>query len=214
MVIRQEFENELESIHKHVVKMGAFIEESIDDTIEALINQNATLAKEVIERDTIIDKLEKTIEKEAILITAKQQPVATDLRNIASVMKIITDLERIADHCADISQYTIKLSEEKYVRPLIDIPQMAHKVKLMVRNVIDSYINKDVNLAKEIIKQDDEIDKYFYVIVEELTEIIKKKPEVASQCISFIFIVKYLERMADHATNVAEWIEYIVTGKL
>ena len=214
MPVRYEFIKELEEIHKNVIKMGTLIEQSIDDTIEALVKQNIKLAQEVIDKDDLIDNMELEIEKEAILLIAKQQPIASDLRKIASVMKIITDLERIADHCADISEYTIKLANERYVKPLIHIPEMADKVKEMVRNTIDSFINNDYDKAKEVVEVDDIIDKYFYSIVDELSDIMKTDSNVIPQCINFIFIVKYLERMGDHATNIAEWIGYIITGKM
>jgi phosphate transport system protein len=212
MPVRHEFLKELEILHKNVVKMGAMIEQSIDDMIQALVKQDVILAEEVIKRDDKIDDLEYKIEQECIMLITRQQPIASDLRKIASVMKIITDLERIADHCSDISEYTIRIVNEKYIKPLVHIPEMAEKVKIMVRKTIDSYINSDLEGAKEVMAADDEIDKYFHMIVEELSELMQNKPEVVPQCLSFIFIVKYLERMGDHSTNIAEWIEYIVTG--
>ncbi|TCK98781.1 PhoU-like phosphate uptake regulator [Natranaerovirga hydrolytica] len=214
MPIRQEFLKELEVLHKNVIKMGSLIEQSIDETIEALIKQDVSLAQEVIKKDDVIDELEIEIERECIMLIAKQQPIASDLRKIASVMKIITDLERIADHCADISKYTIKLSNEKYIKPLIHIPEMAKQVKEMVRETIDAFISNNIHKANEIREKDDEIDRYFDIIVKELSERMESKPEVVPQCINFIFIVKYLERMADHSTNIAEWVQYIVTGDM
>ncbi|TCT15689.1 PhoU-like phosphate uptake regulator [Natranaerovirga pectinivora] len=214
MPIRQEFIKELDKLHKNVVKMGTIIEKSIDDVIEALVKQDVKLANDIIDRDDEIDELENHIEQECIMLIARQQPIASDLRKIASVMKIITDLERIADHCADISKYTIKLANESYVKPLVHIPEMAKKVKEMVRETIDVYIKSDLEGAKRIIEKDDEIDHYFSMLVKELSELMISKPEVVPQCINFIFIVKYLERMGDHSTNIAEWIQYIVTGNL
>ncbi|MFP4697542.1 MAG: phosphate signaling complex protein PhoU [Eubacteriales bacterium] len=214
MPIRHEFLKELDILHKNVIKMGTLIEKSIDDTIIALTKQDIKLAEEVIKRDDEIDDLEHHIEGECIMLIARQQPMASDLRKIASVMKIITDLERIADHCSDISEYTIRLAHEKYIKPLIHIPEMASKVKVMVRNTIDSYIKSDIEGANEVIKTDDDIDKYFYMITEELSDLMQSKPEVVPQCVDFLFIVKYLERMGDHATNIAGWIQYIVTGKM
>jgi phosphate transport system protein len=213
MPVRHEFEKNLNELHRNLIKMGAIIEKSIDDMIKALLEQDVELAKAVIERDDVIDEMERVIEHECILLIARQQPIASDLRDIASILKIITDLERIADHCEDISTYTIKLSQEPYFKPLVDIPKMAYKVKDMVKAVIDSCIRKDIAAAEKVNKMDDEIDLLFHSIVKELQEFMKKDPSVINQCTDFMFIVKYLERMGDHATNISEWISYNVTGK-
>lgn len=213
MPMRHAFEKNLKELHKDLIKMQTIIEKSIDDTIKALKTHDIDLAKVVIDRDDEIDKMELKIEKECLLLIARQQPIATDLRKITSVLKIITDLERIADHCNDISKYTIKLANETYVKPLIHIPQMAEEVKNMIKVTIDSFINQDIELAKTVFKRDDIIDDYFETIVNELIEIMESNPKVIRQCTYFIFIVKYLERMGDHATNIAEWIVFTVTGE-
>ena len=213
MPVRYEFEKELNQLHLNLVKMGAIIEKQMDDMIKALLHQDVALAKEVIKRDDVIDDLEQTIEVECILLIARQQPIATDLRDIASILKIITDLERIADHCEDISQYTIKLSEEKYVKPLANIETMVTKVKTMVSTVIDSCVRKDLALAEKVRAMDDEIDDLFDLSVKELQVMMAEDASVVKQCTDFMFIVKYLERMGDHAGNIAGWITYNVTGK-
>ncbi len=213
MPLRQEFERELKILHKDLIKMGTIIEKSMDDAILALMTHDIALAKSVIERDDIIDTMEVNIEKDCLLLIARQQPLATDLRDIASVLKMITDLERIADNCSDICEYVLKLADEEYVKPLVHIPEMAEAVKKMVKDTIDSYVNQDLDLAKDVCKQDDNVDSYFNKLIGELTEIIQAKPSMTKQCINFIFIVKYLERIGDHSTNVAEWIIYTVTGE-
>lgn len=206
-------QRELNKLYQDLTKMGALIERQINDMIEALKTQDAELAREVIMRDDEIDDMELKIERACILLIARQQPLASDLRDIASVLKIITDLERIADHCSDISKYTINLSNENYVKPLIHIPEMVDKVKLMVKDTIDCTVKKDIELANKIVKDDLEINSYFKMIVEELVGIMETKPEFVRQCKEFLFIVKYLERMGDHSKNIAEWIIYNVTGK-
>lgn len=210
---RYELQKELDVIHKDLVKMGATIEKTMDDMIEAFITQNVELAREVIDRDEEINQMELKIEKECILLIARQQPIATDLRDITAVLKIITDLERIADHCSDISEYTINMSKERYLKPITTIVEMVEKVKVMVKNTIDCSMKKDLQLAKEICEKDDEIDKYFYDIIEDLVMLMKESNSNVRQCKDFIFIVKYLERMGDHATNIAEWVIYSVTGR-
>jgi len=213
MPVRYEFEKELNELHRNLVKMGAIIEKQMDDMIKALLNQDIELAQEVIKRDDTIDEMEQIIEVECILLIARQQPIASDLRDIASILKIITDLERIADHCEDICQYTIKLSQETYIKPLANIEKMVEKVKVMVSTVIDSCVRKDLALAEKVVAMDDEIDDLFDLSVKELQEIMTEDSTVVKQCTDFMFIVKYLERMGDHAGNIAGWITYNVTGK-
>lgn len=213
MPVRYEFEKELNELHRNLVKMGAIIEKQMDDMIKALLEQDVDLAREVIERDDVIDEMERVIEMSCILLIARQQPIASDLRDIASILKMITDLERIADHCEDISKYTIKLSQEQYVKPLVNTEKMAKKVKAMVSMVIDSAVRKDLTLAKKVIDLDDEVDDLFDYIVAELCDRMKENPSQVKQCTDFMFIAKYLERMGDHAGNIAGWITYNVTGK-
>jgi len=210
---RYEFQRELDVLHKDLTKMGAVIEKTMDDMIESLITQNTDLAQQVIDRDEEIDELELQVEKECILLIARQQPIATDLRDIAAVLKIITDLERIADHCSDIAKYTISLSKEQYLKPLVHIPEMVDKVKLMVKDAINCSVKKDIELAREVCQRDDDVDSYFKMIVEELVDLMVENPHNIRQCKDFMFIVKYLERMGDHATNIAEWVIYTVTGR-
>ncbi|GMQ63492.1 phosphate signaling complex protein PhoU [Vallitalea maricola] len=213
MPIRYNFEKKINELHKDLIKMGTLIEQSLDDAITALKKQDVSLAKKVISKDDEIDYMELRIEKECLLLIATQQPIAADLRDIASVLKIITDLERIGDHCTDISEYTIRLADEKYIKPLIHIPQMAEEVKKMIKDTIDSCINKDLELAKSVCRRDDIIDNYFDKIVSELMFLMIDNSSVVKQCTDFLFIVKYLERMGDHATNIAEWIIFTVTGE-
>ncbi len=208
------FDQSLSRMHRELLQMGVLIEEQIQDMIIALQNQDKELASTIIKRDDEIDALEDHLEKACISLIATQQPLARDLRSIASIIKIVTDLERIADHCSDIAQYTIKLADEPYMKPIIHIPRMAGMIKEMVADTIYAYIEKDVELARTVIEFDDEIDRAFEEIVAELGEKMKRNPAHVNQGIHFIFIVKYLERMADHATNVCNWIIYTETGEL
>ncbi len=208
------FDQSLGLMHRELLQMGALIEEQIQDMITALLHQDKELAAVIIKRDDEIDALEEHLEKECISLIATQQPLASDLRTIASVMKIITDLERIADHCSDIAQYTIRLADEPYMKPIVHIPRMAEQIKKMVADTIEAYITRDVELAQRVIAFDDDIDQAFDEIVVELGEKMKQNSAYVNQGIHFIFIAKYLERMADHSTNVCNWIIYNVTGKL
>jgi phosphate transport system protein len=212
MPFRGEYDKELKELHKSLLKMGSYIEQSIDDTMEAFEKQNAKLAREVIERDDIIDSMETAIETECLLLIARQQPIAGDLRMIASILKIITDLERIADQCADISEITVKLSEHPYIHFIDEILDMANQVKKMIKQTIDTYVALDVHKAISTAKEDDIVDNYFSDIVQKTQNLMKQDAEFIEQGTNFIFIVKYLERMADHATNICEWVAYRVTG--
>lgn len=210
--MRGEFDRELKELHKNLLKMGTYIEKSIDDAIKAFEKQDISLAKEVIAKDDIIDNIESTIEAECIGLIAKQQPIASDLRIIASILKIITDLERIADHCADISEFTVKLGKAPYKYQIENIPLMANQVKKMIKKTIDTYVELDVDKAIQIAKEDDIVDKYFYGTLDELQLLMKNDTDFIEQGIYFILIAKYLERMGDHSTNICEWIAYRITG--
>jgi phosphate transport system protein len=211
-MVRNSFDKELELLKSLMVKMAGLVEESIENSILALKKQDVDLAKQVFESDDTIDDLEAKIEKICINLIARQQPLAKDLRTISTALKIITDMERIADHAADISELTIRMSEMKYIKPLIDIPLMADLAKKMVIKAIDSYIKQDINLAKEVCDSDDAVDDMFSKIVLELINMMKNNPEYVEQATDLMFIVKYLERIGDHATNIGEWVVFNVTG--
>jgi len=203
---------QLDVIHKSLAKMTALISKSLNNMIIALKEQDLLLADEVIEGDEQIDAMELKIEKDCILILARHQPIASDLRDVTSVFRVISDLERIGDQCADICEYIKLISQEEYVKPLVDIPQMAIECEKMINMAIRSFISKDLELAKEVLMMDNTIDDYFENIREELIEIMSQKPETVRQCTYLILIVKYLEKIADHATNISGWLIYNITG--
>ncbi len=211
-MVRHSFDKELEQLQDLMVKMAGLVEESIEDSIVALKKQDIELARKVYESDDNVDDLESKIERICINLIARQQPLAKDLRTISTALKIITDMERIADHAADIAELTIRMADLKYIKPIIDIPVMAELAKKMVIRSIDSYIKQDIDLAKEVCDSDDEVDDMFSRIVLELINIMKNNPETVEQATDLMFIVKYLERIGDHATNIAEWVVFNVTG--
>jgi len=210
--MRASLDNDLKAIHLDIIKMGTLIEKTIEETITALVNQDVILAKSVADGDDRFDKMELDIESKCISLIARQQPVATDLRKIFSIVKIVTDLERIADHCQDISKLTLDLAGQTYVKPIIDIPKMAKQVREMVKMTIDCYIDQDVIKGRLICVNDDIVDNYFKIIFNDLERVMREKPDGIKQCMDFLMITKYLERMADHATNIAEWVIYSVEG--
>lgn len=211
---RHLFMQELRELNQHVIRMGSLLEQSINDVIVALEKLDASLAGEIIKNDDAIDDLEHQIERECITMIAKQQPLASDLRKVTSIMKIVTDVERIADHCADISEYIIVLSGQNNVIPPKNLKEMVNVMKSMVIETIDSFVEVDRDKANEVIAKDDIVDDYFASISNELTEIMQGNKDAIPACVSYLMIIKYLERMADHATNIAEWIEYIITGTM
>ncbi len=213
MVTRHHFAEELQELHLELIKMASLVEESIENTILALKKQDVELARKIFKNDDIIDDMERKIEKLCLMLIARQQPLAKDLRTISTALKIITDMERIADHSSDIAEITIRMANEKYVKPLIDIPKMAELAKKMVNKAIDAYVKQDIKLAQEVCNSDDEVDELFSKIVLELINIVKNDPNTTEQVINFMFITKYLERMADHATNIGEWVVFNVTGE-
>lgn len=212
MVLRHSFDKELELLHLDLIKMASLVEESIEKTIIALKKQDEALAREIYANDDVIDDYERKIEKTCLTLIARQQPLAKDLRSIGTALKIITDLERIADHSADIAEITISMSREKYVKPLVDVPKMADLAKTMVVKAIDSFVNQDIELAKEVCRSDDEVDDLFAKIKVELSSLMKNDPLSIDQVINLLLIAKYLERMGDHATNIGEWVVFNVTG--
>jgi len=203
---------QLDVIHKSLAKMTALISKSLNNMIIALKEQDLILADEVIEGDEQIDAMELKIEKDCILILARHQPIASDLRDVTSVFRVISDLERIGDQCADICEYIKLMAQEEYIKTLIDIPQMAIECEKMINMSIRSFISKDLELAKEVLMMDNTIDEYFESIREELIDIMNKKPDTVRQCTYLILIVKYLEKIADHATNISGWLIYNITG--
>jgi len=213
MVTRLSFEEELGLLHEQFTNMLSLTESAIDDAITALKNQDADLAQKVIEGDDEIDKLERKIEKVCLEIMVRQNPIASDLRRVTSIFKLITDLERIADHAEDISEIVIRIKDQKYVKPLVDLPIMANKARAMVTKVIRSYMQRDIDLAYEVCDDDNAVDEINIKIYNELVEMIKGNPALAEQAVALISIAKYFERIADHATNIAEWVVFNETGK-
>jgi len=213
MVTRHSFDQGLEDLHLELIKMGSLVEESIENTIIALKKQDIDLARKIFRDDDIIDEMEQKIEKRCLALIARQQPLAKDLRTISTALKIITDMERIADHSSDIAEITIRMANVKYIKPLIDIPRMAEMAKQMVNKSIDAYVRQDIDLAAEVCSSDDEVDDLFFKIILELINLMKNDSQTIEQAINFMFIAKYLERMADHATNIGEWVVFNVTGE-
>lgn len=206
--------DELEHLKEMVVKMAALVESAIKKAVEALVERESDLAQEVIKEDHNINAYDVTIDEECIRLLALRQPMGKDLRFITTAMKITTDLERIADNAVNIAERAIELNEESQLKPYVDIPRMSRIVQRMVVDAIDAFINEDKHKAKDVIMRDDEIDELNEGIWEELMAIMRREPNTISRAVKITYISKYIERIGDHATNIAETIIYMVDGKI
>ena len=211
--MRNRFDEQLDQLNSHLLEMGALIERSIQNATQALIEQNVSAAKEAIAADRDIDQKEREIESLCIKLLLQQQPVAKDLRLISAAHKMITDMERIGDQAADISDIVIYIADQPYIKELVHLPQMGQKAIQMVRGSLDAYVNKDLELAQSVMAMDDEIDDLFTVVKAELIRQIHHDAETGEQAMDLLMIAKYYERIGDHAQNIAEWVEYALTGR-
>lgn len=202
----------IKEVNEELAKMGAEVEEALSAAILALKERDVERAHQVIRSDDSIDNHQQNIENQLIHIIATQNPVAFDLRQLMSISHIITDLERMGDHAVNISRAVLKISEEPFVKPLIDIPQMAKIVGSMVRKSLNAYIAMDTALAKEVAMTDDIVDELYEMIYLELLYKLKDNPEKMTQIVQLLFIGRFLERIADHATNICERVIYMVDG--
>ena len=193
--------------------MGSMIEDSIQKAINALIDQNVELAKKIMDNDTQIDHEQKKIENLCFNLLMQQQPVAKDLRVISAAMKMVTDMERIGDHAADISEMTILMSKTKYIPNLEHINRMASETVQMLIRSIEAYVEKDMNKAVDVIASDDVVDDLFDKNKAELIEQIQREPQSAESAADMLMVAKYFERIGDHATNIAEWVIFALDDK-
>ena len=211
--MRTKFDEQLHILNQEMMHMGSMIEERIQKAIEALIGQNCELAKEIMDGDAEVDREQKKIENICFNLLMQQQPVARDLRVISAAMKMVTDMERIGDHAADISEMTVMMSKEPYVADLSDIKKMASETVLMLIRSIEAYVEKDMLKAQSVIDHDDIVDELFNKNKQELIELIQKNPVVSEQAADMLMVAKYFERIGDHATNLAENIIFALDDK-
>lgn len=214
MAGRHSFSEELDKLHRDLLSMGSLVEKAIHLSVKSLVDRDTVLAEQVINDDDAIDDLNLAIERDCFRLIALQQPMASDLRRIGTVLKVVTDLERMADNAVSIAKSTIRLKDETYVKQLIDIPKMAVLAEEMVRDALSAYIHMDTEKSYQLGKNDDEVDRLYKHIYNELLEVMKKNPDKVNQATQFLFVAHSLERIADHATNLAEWVIYLVTGKI
>jgi len=209
---RANYERELQSIFDKLVQMCRGIESAIEKCVKALTERDIELAHEVYEENKLISKLEQEIEQACLRLMVMEQPMASDFREVSAALKMITDLERIGDQSWDIAEITMQFKNEKYIKKLENIQQMATIVIQMVKDGVQAYINKDVALARSIYDTDDKVDELFNTVIEDVIAQLKKNPKKAKRAVRLLMIGKYFERIGDHAVNVGEWVEYAITG--
>ena len=211
--MRSKFDEQLHLLNQEMMQIGSMIEDSIQIAINALIDQNVELAKKIMDNDTQIDHEQKKIENLCFNLLMQQQPVAKDLRVISAAMKMVTDMERIGDHAADISEMTILMSKTKYIPNLEHINRMASETVQMLIRSIEAYVEKDMEKAVDVIASDDVVDDLFDKNKAELIEQIQREPQSAESAADMLMVAKYFERIGDHATNIAEWVIFALDDK-
>ena len=212
--MRDKYINQLRKLNNLLIEMGHLIEESIELAVTALVNQDVEKAKRAIAFDENIDDMEKEIENLCLNLLLCQQPVAKDLRFVSAAMKMVTDMERIGDQAADISEITLLLAKEPYIKELSNIKKMAVETTDMVMKSIEAYIENNSKTARDVITQDDVVDALFQDINTELITLINENIENGEQAADFLMIAKYFERIGDHATNIAEWVIFSIEGEM
>ncbi|MDD5155521.1 MAG: phosphate signaling complex protein PhoU [Candidatus Omnitrophica bacterium] len=213
--MERHLDQELEDLKKYLLKMGTLVEESISESVEALKVLDSERADQVIIDDKAIDEMENNVDEMCLDLLALRQPMAVDLRFITMAMKISTDLERIADLAVDIAQRVLELCGKPLVKPLIDIPKLTNLAQQMVKDALDAFVNKDADLAGKVILLDNQADKLRNLVQKELIEdYMEKDPSAVSRAVPLLLVARHLERICDHATNIAEDVIYLVKAEV
>jgi phosphate transport system protein len=213
VMIQRHFDEELSDLKTKLLRMAGQVEDQIDQALTALVTRDSALAHQVIERDHLVNSLDLEIDEESIRLLALHQPAARDLRLVTTAMKIATELERISDLAENVCERAIELNEEPQLKPYIDIPMMGNMARMMVKQSIDAFVKDDAMLARKVLTDDDFVDNLMEQLFRELLSFMLEDTRTISRAIRLSFIAKYLERMADHATNIAELVVYLVEGK-
>ncbi|SFH58246.1 phosphate uptake regulator, PhoU [Tindallia magadiensis] len=211
--MRTSYVERLKGLKVKVLKMGSMVQEIIEESLQALMEQDMEKAEKIYEMDDCIDKMELEIENECMELIALQQPMAKDLRIIGTILKAITDLERMGDHAVNIAKQTKLIGKEPFIKPLIDIPRMAYLSEKMVAKCLDSFLKEDLTLAKEVSYDDDDVDEIYERVYLELLEMMIEDQKIIKQAFHLLLIARFLERIADHATNISERVIYMVTAE-
>ena len=211
--MRNRFDRQLQLLNNELIDMGIMIEKYIENAMNALITQNKEQAESVIAFDSEIDRQEREIESLCMRLLLQQQPVARDLRLISAALKMITDMERIGDQASDIAELALLMADKHYIKELKHISQMGKETRCMVNKSVEAFVEKDLMKAQQVLKYDDIVDALFVEVKKELIELIHMDIENGEQATDLLMIAKYFERIGDHATNIAEWAIYSMTGE-
>jgi phosphate transport system protein len=207
------YEAELKHLHVAILDMGAFVGKQIENALAALVNRDDELARQTIDRDRTANRMDVEIDELCIRLLALHQPAARDLRLITIGLKITTDLERIGDMAVNLSERVLELNQEPQLKPFIDIPRMAEVALTMLRESLDAFVREDVDLALKVCRDDDVIDALNGQLFRELLSFMIEDPHTLTRGLRLLFVAKYIERMADHATNIGEMVVFMVKGK-
>jgi phosphate transport system protein len=208
------FDEELQHLKEKLLRMGSLVEDAIKSSVYAIVERDNGAAERIIEGDRLVNTLDVEIDEESIRLIALRQPKAGDLRFVTTAMKITTDLERMGDLAVNIAERALELNEEPILKPYIDIPRMREIAQGMTRDALDAFVRKDRKLATDVIMRDDEVDDLKHEVLKELAFFMAQDPTTVSRAMKISFVAQYLERIADHATNIAEMVIYLVEGKI
>ena len=214
MVTETQFQKELEKLKENLLKMAALVEEAISNSVQSLVQRDTDLANKTFDGEDRINRMENEIEDMCLKLLALRQPMAVDLRFITSAMKITTDLERMGDQAVNIAERAVSLNQEPQLKPYIDIPRMAEIVQSMVRDVLDSFVKSDSNLARSVCARDDLVDGLNQQVFRELLTFMISEPTTIQRAVHLMIVCRCLERIADHATNIAEDVIFVVDARV
>ncbi|MCR4781266.1 MAG: phosphate signaling complex protein PhoU [Lachnospiraceae bacterium] len=208
--MRSKFEEQLKELNREMIEMSNRIVQSIADAVEALNDRDVSLAKRIMDSDREIDHQQKKIERTCFNLLVQQQPVARDLRTVTAAMKMVTDMERIGDHAADISEMTILMGQDNLIENFMCIKRMSAETMLMLNHALEAYVEKDRKKAEEVIKHDDIVDELFIDAKKDIIKLVIENPQEGEKAMDLLMVAKYFERIGDHATNISEWVIYSI----
>lgn len=214
MTSRISFENQLEALNNNLIQMGQYVENSIDQIFKALETMDVALAEEIMNGDDIVNDMEKEIEAQSLSLITRQQPVARDLRMVSTALKVVTDMERIGDHAADIAEIIVGFDHADFYHLSRQVPIMLESTKKIVHDSLDVFIRRDAKEAEEVMKQDDIVDNLFDKIKTDIVHLLQGGNQNADYCVDVLMIAKYLERIGDHAVNICEWAVFEEKGTI
>ncbi len=212
MITETQFQKELEELKENLLKMATLVEGTIHDAVQSLVKRDSELANQIFQREKQINEMELKIDEMCLKLLALRQPLAVDLRFITSAMKIITDLERMGDQAVNIAERALSLNQEPQLKPYIDLPRMAEIAQSMVKDVLDAFVNRDVQLARSVCERDDLVDGLNDQVVRELLTYMMSDPKTITRAVHLMIVARCLERIADHATNIAEDVIFMVAA--